>query len=154
MRCWSAKRGRSARKKRKTIERAWPGPAWCCAAPRETGAAHASVASRIRCRRLRAAIGAERKAQHRPTDVRLRDTRDAAEPVLPGRWRPPLRGKAPQPTRGGFASMTDAQLLRYSPHILLPQMGVEGPERGLGAHALIIGVGGPGSASGPHPGRG
>src|SRR6218665_2374089 len=78
-------------------------------------------------------------------NTRERDTRDAAEPVLPGRWRRPLRGKAPQPTRGGFASMTDDQLLRYSRPILLDEMGIAGQERGLAAHALIIGVGGLGS---------
>src|SRR6218665_837518 len=83
--------------------------------------------------------------QRRPKEERCRDPRDAAEPVLPGRWRRPLRGKAPQPTRGGFASMTDDQLLRYSRHILLDEMGIEGQERGLGAQALIIGVGGLGS---------
>src|SRR6218665_25133 len=83
--------------------------------------------------------------QRRPKEERCRDPRDAAEPVLPGRWRRPLRGKAPQPTRGGFASMTDDQLLRYSRHILLDEMGIEGQERVLAAHALIIGVGGLGS---------
>src|SRR6218665_3468328 len=83
--------------------------------------------------------------QRRPKEERCRDPRDAAEPVLPGRWRRPLRGKAPQPTRGGFASMTDDQLLRYSRHILLDEMGIQGQERVLAAHALIIGVGGLGS---------
>jgi len=39
----------------------------------------------------------------------------------------------------------DNQLLRYSRHILLPQLGVEGQERLLAAHALIIGAGGLGS---------
>jgi adenylyltransferase/sulfurtransferase len=41
--------------------------------------------------------------------------------------------------------MDDNQLLRYSRHILLPQIGVEGQERLLAAHALIIGAGGLGS---------
>ncbi|ABM55827.1 HesA/MoeB/ThiF family protein [Verminephrobacter eiseniae] len=41
--------------------------------------------------------------------------------------------------------MTDDQLLRYSRHILLDEMGIEGQERVLAAHALIIGVGGLGS---------
>ncbi len=41
--------------------------------------------------------------------------------------------------------MNDDQLLRYSRHILLPQIGIEGQEKILGAHALIIGVGGLGS---------
>ncbi len=41
--------------------------------------------------------------------------------------------------------MNDAQLLRYSRHILLPQIGIEGQQKLLDAHALIIGVGGLGS---------
>ncbi len=41
--------------------------------------------------------------------------------------------------------MTDDQLLRYSRHILLDEVGIEGQERALAAHALIIGAGGLGS---------
>jgi molybdopterin-synthase adenylyltransferase len=41
--------------------------------------------------------------------------------------------------------VNDDQLLRYSRHILLDQIGVEGQEKLLGAHALIIGAGGLGS---------
>ena len=41
--------------------------------------------------------------------------------------------------------MNDDQLLRYSRHILLPQIGIEGQEKLLGSHALIIGAGGLGS---------
>jgi molybdopterin-synthase adenylyltransferase len=41
--------------------------------------------------------------------------------------------------------MDDAQLLRYSRQILLPQVGVEGQERLLNAKVLIIGLGGLGS---------
>ena len=41
--------------------------------------------------------------------------------------------------------MTDDQLLRYSRHILLDAIGIEGQERILGTHALIIGAGGLGS---------
>jgi len=41
--------------------------------------------------------------------------------------------------------MQDAELLRYSRHILLDDIGIEGQERILGAHALIIGAGGLGS---------
>lgn len=41
--------------------------------------------------------------------------------------------------------MTDDQLLRYSRHILLPQIGIEGQERLLGARALVLGAGGLGS---------
>lgn len=41
--------------------------------------------------------------------------------------------------------MTDDQLLRYSRHILLDEMGIEAQEQVLAAHALIIGAGGLGS---------
>lgn len=41
--------------------------------------------------------------------------------------------------------MTDDQLLRYSRHILLDEIGIEGQERVLAAHAVIIGAGGLGS---------
>jgi adenylyltransferase/sulfurtransferase len=41
--------------------------------------------------------------------------------------------------------MNDEQLLRYSRHVLLDQIGIEGQEKILGAHALIIGAGGLGS---------
>ena len=41
--------------------------------------------------------------------------------------------------------MTDDQLLRYSRHILLDELGIEGQERILAAHALVIGAGGLGS---------
>lgn len=43
------------------------------------------------------------------------------------------------------AAMNDEQLLRYSRHILLPQIGIEGQERLRGSRALIIGAGGLGS---------
>ncbi len=41
--------------------------------------------------------------------------------------------------------MNDDQLLRYSRHILLDELGVEGQQRLLNAHALVIGAGGLGS---------
>jgi molybdopterin/thiamine biosynthesis adenylyltransferase len=41
--------------------------------------------------------------------------------------------------------MEDAELLRYSRHILLPELGVEAQQRFAAAHALIVGVGGLGS---------
>ncbi len=41
--------------------------------------------------------------------------------------------------------MTDDQLLRYSRHILLEEIGVEGQQRILDGHALVIGAGGLGS---------
>ncbi|MBI3044734.1 MAG: molybdopterin-synthase adenylyltransferase MoeB [Betaproteobacteria bacterium] len=41
--------------------------------------------------------------------------------------------------------MNDEQLLRYSRHILLPQIGIEGQEKLIAARALVIGAGGLGS---------
>ncbi|MCX7209589.1 MAG: HesA/MoeB/ThiF family protein [Burkholderiales bacterium] len=41
--------------------------------------------------------------------------------------------------------MNDQQLLRYSRHILLDEIGIEGQEKLLAAHAVIIGAGGLGS---------
>jgi len=41
--------------------------------------------------------------------------------------------------------MTDDQLLRYSRHILLPELGIEGQERLLASRALLMGAGGLGS---------
>ena len=41
--------------------------------------------------------------------------------------------------------MTDDQLLRYSRHILLPELGIEGQTRIAAARVLIVGVGGLGS---------
>jgi molybdopterin/thiamine biosynthesis adenylyltransferase len=43
------------------------------------------------------------------------------------------------------AAMNDDQLLRYSRHILLDDIGVEGQQRLLQSHALVIGAGGLGS---------
>jgi molybdopterin/thiamine biosynthesis adenylyltransferase len=41
--------------------------------------------------------------------------------------------------------MNDNQLLRYSRHILLDELGIEGQQRMLASHALVIGAGGLGS---------
>ena len=41
--------------------------------------------------------------------------------------------------------MNDDQLLRYSRHILLPEIGIEGQQRIVAGHALVIGAGGLGS---------
>ena len=43
--------------------------------------------------------------------------------------------------------MTDEQLLRYSRHILLNELGVHGQERLLASHVLVVGAGGLGSAA-------
>ena len=42
-------------------------------------------------------------------------------------------------------ALDDAQLLRYSRHILLPELGVEAQEKFAAAHALVIGAGGLGA---------
>ena len=44
-----------------------------------------------------------------------------------------------------MTSMNDDQLLRYSRHILLDEIGIEGQAKLLAAHAVIIGAGGLGS---------
>ena len=63
--------------------------------------------------------------------------RKDAEPV---RWlvaeQPPYRHR----------SMNDDQLLRYSRHILVDEIGIEAQQRFLDAHAIIIGAGGLGFA--------
>ena len=41
--------------------------------------------------------------------------------------------------------MNDDQLLRYSRHILLPQIGIQGQEALIGSHVLVVGAGGLGS---------
>jgi adenylyltransferase/sulfurtransferase len=41
--------------------------------------------------------------------------------------------------------MDDEELLRYSRHILLPELGIEAQERFVAAHALVIGAGGLGT---------
>lgn len=41
--------------------------------------------------------------------------------------------------------MNDEQLLRYSRHILLEEIGIEGQAKVLGAHVLVVGAGGLGS---------
>lgn len=44
--------------------------------------------------------------------------------------------------------MNDEQLLRYSRHILLDELGIEGQQRLLDAHVLMVGAGGLGSSAG------
>ena len=47
--------------------------------------------------------------------------------------------------RTAHNALNDDQLLRYSRHILLDDIGVEGQQRLMGSHALVIGAGGLGS---------
>ncbi len=44
-----------------------------------------------------------------------------------------------------MAPMDDDDLLRYSRHLLLDDIGIEGQRRALAAHALVVGAGGLGS---------
>jgi molybdopterin-synthase adenylyltransferase len=46
--------------------------------------------------------------------------------------------------------MNDEQLLRYSRHLLLEEIDVQGQEKLLNSHALVIGAGGLGSAAAPY----
>ncbi len=46
--------------------------------------------------------------------------------------------------------MNDEQLLRYSRHLLLEEIDVEGQEKLLNAHVLVVGAGGLGSAAAPY----
>jgi molybdopterin/thiamine biosynthesis adenylyltransferase len=46
--------------------------------------------------------------------------------------------------------MNDQELLRYSRHILLDEIGIEGQNKLLQSHVLIIGAGGLGSACAPY----
>jgi molybdopterin/thiamine biosynthesis adenylyltransferase len=41
--------------------------------------------------------------------------------------------------------LNDDQLLRYSRHILLPEIGIDGQQKLLASHALVVGAGGLGS---------
>ena len=55
---------------------------------------------------------------------------------------PQAAGSGPD---GNAKPMDDAQLLRYSRHILLPEFGLEAQEKLVAAHALVIGAGGLGA---------
>lgn len=48
-------------------------------------------------------------------------------------------------TRAASLELNDERLLRYSRHILLDEIGVEGQQKLLDAHVLVIGAGGLGS---------
>lgn len=57
-------------------------------------------------------------------------------------YTPNLKRNSPPRTN---KPMNDHQLLRYSRHILLPQIGYEGQDKLVHSHALIVGAGGLGS---------
>ncbi|NLR75030.1 HesA/MoeB/ThiF family protein [Leeia aquatica] len=46
--------------------------------------------------------------------------------------------------------LSDSQLLRYSRHILLEELGIEGQQQLLAAKVLVVGMGGLGSAATPY----
>jgi molybdopterin-synthase adenylyltransferase len=57
----------------------------------------------------------------------------------------PLRAVGATPSDDFASTMTDDQLLRYSRHIFLDDIGIEGQQKLLHAKVLIIGAGGLGS---------
>jgi len=69
----------------------------------------------------------------------------AAEPALPGGLpQAPSGGSGRQRAQGNHL-LNDDELLRWSRHILLDELGIEGQERIRAARALVIGAGGLGS---------
>jgi molybdopterin-synthase adenylyltransferase len=68
---------------------------------------------------------------------------DPASPGFLTLTRPPEKVGTTFSSENPF--MTDDQLLRYSRHILLDELGIEGQQRLLESHALVIGAGGLGS---------
>ena len=71
--------------------------------------------------------------------------RPVPEHRFPNNYRRDSR-RCNAPTRSTLPhQMNDEQLLRYSRHILLDEIGIEGQEKLLASHALIIGAGGLGS---------
>ena len=70
--------------------------------------------------------------------VTQRAYRHAQDARPPGRFRLATPGNV-------TTSMDDAQLLRYSRHILLPELGIDAQEKFAAAHALIVGAGGLGA---------
>jgi len=59
--------------------------------------------------------------------------------------QPPTRGDVFCDIGSGDRTLDDSQLLRYSRHILLPELGVDAQQRYASSHALIVGVGGLGN---------
>lgn len=59
--------------------------------------------------------------------------------------RAPGRCQTPLPANSPHFQMNDDQLLRYSRHILIDELGIEGQARILAAHVVIVGAGGLGS---------
>src|SRR5690606_28730186 len=89
-------------------------------------------------RRLVPPLGRVRILAHRPRP-RSGKVRRYAHPT-----NPTTRRKGMRRCRT-IRCMTDDQLLRYSRHILLDEIGIEGQQRLLASHALVVGAGGLGS---------
>ena len=116
-----------------------------CPAPSTSRAATSSPASRTRSPTaaqhvvLYCASGNRSRAgrQHAAGGPRLRERRvdDRRHHAVEG---PRLRGRGPQ-------ALTAEQRERYSRHLLLPEVGVEGQQKLLDAKVLLLGAGGLGS---------
>src|SRR5579863_3209705 len=74
--------------------------------------------------------------RHAPRAIRITTTTTRA---AGHRSRIPSRDSLHAP------AMNDDQLLRYSRHILVDEIGIEAQQRFLDAHAIVVGAGGLGS---------
>jgi len=86
----------------------------------------------------------EQRAQA-PARVRQRRRLPPAAGPEPAQGPPGHGQQIGRRAQGGPGRVNDDQLLRYSRHLLLDEVGVEGQERLLAARALVIGAGGLGS---------
>jgi len=106
-------------------------------------------ASRKRPRRTRAAACCLSSAPRRTSRCSRHSTASRASRCWSARRRACARKPRPRTDPGGANApplpMNDEQLLRYSRHILLDELGIEGQERLLGSHAVVVGAGGLGS---------
>src|SRR4029079_15381477 len=104
------------------------------AAPRTSSSRRRSTGSRAR-----PCSSARPQSSARPRSTR---------PTERGTPRPPQDARARHgrfPFQAPALAMTDDDFLRYSRHLLLDDIGIEGQQRLLSAHALVIGAGGLGS---------
>src|SRR4029079_18163049 len=104
------------------------------AAPRTSSSRRRSTGSRAR-----PCSSARPQSSARPRSTR---------PTERGTPRPPQDARACHgrfPFQAPALAMTDDDLLRYSRHLLLDDIGIEGQQRLLNAHAVVIGAGGLGS---------
>ena len=82
------------------------------------------------------------RAQGRGSEGQLKHDEPSPGESAGDRPTPASRGRSCSYAAVG---MNDDQLLRYSRHILLDELGIEGQQRMLAGHALVIGAGGLGS---------